>query len=1299
MTTPSPPQIEVRPDVGFQSIHFFWAPPLSDGGSSITSYTLSCPEESISYNLSGNVLNVLVDGLSPHIDYAFQLIASNTNGDSDPAYFRVVQVGDLPLQPPTGSVSVSGSNAVVSWTAPTPGANTADVHWYVVTLNNTTNSTVDARLSARGTDVQKFIRGLSSSYTYTASIYAVNDPGYSPPRISAPFSMIPPFAIHGVGNTSIGNDKIVYTSNGGVSWNATNTGSLLQPYNGTYTQAVAWNGSVFSACIFNTGDGVPADYPGQVLLVYSADGITWTKSVFGSSSIPNYRSAEGGAPSYESFLLSRNGIFYFYFCYRTYVSSTYTYYRQLYTSIDGNVWALQGNVTGLPEFTSSGLTATLSAMSTTPTHILGTLYSTTTEQEPLYSSTDGLTFSVVSGSGFPTTGSFLDTYGRGITIIRYDGAYYYAIVFNGDIQTPLYRSSNGLSWATQGASIPVGSLTDFASNGSGSFVVTGIGGGAGTDSVVYSTNYGVTWNLTGLGDNTSPNFAGTRMMSAGWSGANFFVHSKSSPYDIGAGWIMCSSDGATWTLAYETGWASDSPRGSVATKTVYDGSNSLLVRLVASSYSGTGAWLDASTYGRNATIENGTATKNTDGNGIVLDGSTNWSFTNIGSQANWSIVTWFKRTGASDAGACIVTEKANGSNSRKNLLLESNGNGASSSQVVGGFYTTTTAYVGTPLTLPTNEWRHVVITWNGTNLITYANGALVTTDNLSGHVSAGSGQDYRIGASWTGSSYMYGEIGELTLFNYPLTPLEVITYYTTTDFIYSIVLTATLTTLTSGSTNLSSSWTLSTPHDVYVQYYSTTSTTVTSSNGTAVGTRQLVTSGTTTNTSSPAIPLVASTYYFVGVTSTATGSTEVRSTSAQGFLLPAVKLVASTYSGTGTWADSSTNGKDATIENGTAAKNPNGNGVVLDGSTNWTFSNIGSLTNWTILTWFKRKGASGANACIITEQDNGSNSQKNLFIKSNGDGASSSQVVGGFSTSSTTYVGTPLTLSSNEWHFLAVTWDGTNLKTYDDGTLVSTDNLSPHVSAGSSQDYSLGASSSGSSYLIGELGEISVYDSAFSSTNVTNYYNATIVTYPQNLLVSFLASTYSGTGDWTDDSTYGNDASLSTGTAAKNIAGNGIVLDGSTYWGFSPIGYHPIFTISAWFKRTADAANGGLVCGGSGAFNTVNMLLVGDATTGLRGGYGNFFNYLGGTVVFPLDEWHHIAVAWDGTNVYTYLDGSLEDTTNQASTVPNVNLSYRIGATSSGATITGEIGAVQIYNYPMSATDVADYYAATSSTY
>jgi hypothetical protein len=269
-----------------------------------------------------------------------------------------------------------------------------------------------------------------------------------------------------------------------------------------------------------------------------------------------------------------------------------------------------------------------------------------------------------------------------------------------------------------------------------------------------------------------------------------------------------------------------------------------------------------------------------------------------------------------------------------------------------------------------------------------------------------------------------------------------------------------------------------------------------------------------------------------------------------------------------------------------------------------------------------------------------------------------------------------------------------------DGNLDSTVNYSGASSPSSGEAYRIGRRWDSANYVTGEVGEISIYDSAFSSTNVTNYYNATVVTYPQNLLVSFLASTYSGTGDWTDDSTYGHDASLSTGTAAKNIAGNGIVLDGSTYWGFSAIGYQSIFTISAWFKRTADAANGGLVCGGSGPFNTVNMLLVGDATTGLRGGYSSFLNYLGGSVVFPLDEWHHIAVAWDDVYVYTYLDGSLEDTTDQSSsTAPNVDLSYRIGATSSGATITGEVGAVEIYNYPLTAGEVAAYYAATSSTY
>jgi hypothetical protein len=100
----------------------------------------------------------------------------------------------------------------------------------------------------------------------------------------------------------------------------------------------------------------------------------------------------------------------------------------------------------------------------------------------------------------------------------------------------------------------------------------------------------------------------------------------------------------------------------------------LQVLFKASDYSGTGDWLDQSGYERNATLENGTATKNLAGNGIVLDGSSNWTFPNVAVGNVWTAGVWFKRTGAQVGenggnSAGILTQIGGGSVADLNLLI------------------------------------------------------------------------------------------------------------------------------------------------------------------------------------------------------------------------------------------------------------------------------------------------------------------------------------------------------------------------------------------------------------------------------------------------------------------------------------------------------------------------------------------------------------------------------------------------------------------------------------------------------
>jgi len=210
--------------------------------------------------------------------------------------------------------------------------------------------------------------------------------------------------------------------------------------------------------------------------------------------------------------------------------------------------------------------------------------------------------------------------------------------------------------------------------------------------------------------------------------------------------------------------------------------NTLLVSLTASNWSGTGPWLDASPNHYDATLENGVAALNGAGNGIVLDGSTYWTFPNIGSQSVWTISVWFKRTGNSTDGACMVTEEYTGG--FINIFIPSANGGIGADQFAGGFFNGAFNY-GTAITFPLNEWHQMTTTWDGTNIITYYDSVLNSTVNAAGQTSSSSSLNpYRIGRRWDNPNYVTGEIGEVIIYSAAISSAQVAAHYASTSPTY-----------------------------------------------------------------------------------------------------------------------------------------------------------------------------------------------------------------------------------------------------------------------------------------------------------------------------------------------------------------------------------------------------------------------------------------------------------------------------------------------------------------------------------
>lgn len=200
-----------------------------------------------------------------------------------------------------------------------------------------------------------------------------------------------------------------------------------------------------------------------------------------------------------------------------------------------------------------------------------------------------------------------------------------------------------------------------------------------------------------------------------------------------------------------------------------------LVYLSATSYSGSGTWNDLSTYGRNATIENGTAAKNAAGNGVVLDGATNWIFPNVAAGNTWSFGLWYKSYGTPPEPACVLSQIFPGSTNTINMMM-----GWGSTFYVG-FYNNGW-HISSQFSLA-STWTNYQATWDGSTLNCYINGSLYSSGNPGGP-SVDSGAQYRIGRRWDNLNFVSGEFGELRIFGSALTAAQVLTEYNSFSSLY-----------------------------------------------------------------------------------------------------------------------------------------------------------------------------------------------------------------------------------------------------------------------------------------------------------------------------------------------------------------------------------------------------------------------------------------------------------------------------------------------------------------------------------
>jgi len=246
----------------------------------------------------------------------------------------------------------------------------------------------------------------------------------------------------------------------------------------------------------------------------------------------------------------------------------------------------------------------------------------------------------------------------------------------------------------------------------------------------------------------------------------------------------------------------------------------------------------------------------------------------------------------------------------------------------------------------------------------------------------------------------------------------------------------------------------------------------------------------------------------------------------------------------------------------------------------------------------------------------------------------------------------------------------------------------------------------GTTTTINLYGTTTLYDCLLNAVNDPGYSPTYI--YSQSLL-RLNASSYSGTGTWSNTSRYGisiDGATVSTGTIAKNVDGNGIVLDGSTVWTFPTpdalSSAYNSFTLHLWYKQTGapTGSDASILSQEYGPYgyqggNLVSILYTN--TTSILVGANAGFTYVNTGAVTP-DTWALYSLTNGNSFIYGYKNGVFAGNYGGAAYTNTSNPMY-LGGYQPPGNVVGEVGEIAIYPGIMNAAAIQNYFNYTRGAY
>lgn len=308
-------------------------------------------------------------------------------------------------------------------------------------------------------------------------------------------------------------------------------------------------------------------------------------------------------------------------------------------------------------------------------------------------------------------------------------------------------------------------------------------------------------------------------------------------------------------------------------------------------------------------------------------------------------------------------------------------------------------------------------------------------------------------------------------------------------------------------------------------------------------------------------------------------------------------------------------------------------------------------------------------------------------------------------------------LTTGEWYHITATYKANQyVELYINGEKEASSEIDFFIST-NTRNWTMGRTAFengggvNASDLNGKLDEVRIYNRTLSANEIQSLYEFEPGSIPDSPVTTAEWKFDEQTGQTTFDSngsnngqlgsSSGSDASDPTWLNATNCISNSCLDFNSDYVEVNDFDFsdNDEFSISTWFYLdTAPSADHTIITKEASGFTSrVFRIYIDNATSNIVANIGDgatsYTTLVTSSTVVQTNQWYHIAFSYDSNTARLYVNGALDNATNNSQTVIDNSTSIRIGsAHDSGFEFPGRIDEVKIYNYGLSETQVVKDY-------